>query len=173
MSQIIEVDGKKVRYTDKMILFVEFYLQHFNATKAALNAGYSEKTAFAIGHENLNKPKIQDLIKKRMSDVVMDTDEVLFRLGKMARATLADVVDIDEKGVVKLDLKKAKDNGAIHIIRSLVPTAHGLKVELHDQRGALVDIGKYLQMFTQKVDITSLGKELKGYTIVSPDDWDK
>ena len=153
MSQLIEVDGKKVRYTDKMILFVEYYLQYFNATKAALGAGYSEKTAYAIGHENLKKPKIQALINKRMTEAAMGADEVLFRLGKMARSTMADVIDIDENGVVKLNLKKAEENGSIHLIKSLVPTLHGLKVELHDQRGALVDIGKALQMFTNKLEI--------------------
>ena len=161
MSQKLEVDDKKVNYTDKMILFVEYYLQHFNATRAAKQAGYSDKTAFAIGHENLRKPKIAALINKRMSETAMGTDEVLFRLAKMARSTMADVVDIDENGATTLNLKKAEENGSVHLIKSLVPTLHGLKVELHDQRGALVDIGKALQMFTNKIDVTSAGEVIK------------
>lgn len=35
---------------------------HLNATKAAVNAGYSPKTAFTIGSENLRKPYIQERI---------------------------------------------------------------------------------------------------------------
>ncbi len=38
--------------------FVEEYLVDHNATQAAIRAGYSPKTAYSIGHENLNKPEI-------------------------------------------------------------------------------------------------------------------
>ncbi len=38
--------------------FVEEYLVDHNATQAAIRAGYSPKTAYSIGHENLKKPEI-------------------------------------------------------------------------------------------------------------------
>ena len=38
--------------------FAEEYLVDHNATQAAIRAGYSEKTAYSIGHENLKKPEI-------------------------------------------------------------------------------------------------------------------
>ncbi len=38
--------------------FVEEYLVDHNATQAAIRAGYSAKTAYSIGHENLKKPEI-------------------------------------------------------------------------------------------------------------------
>lgn len=38
--------------------FVDEYLIDLNATQAAIRAGYSQKTAHSIGHENLNKPDI-------------------------------------------------------------------------------------------------------------------
>ena len=41
--------------TDKQAAFVREYLIDLNATQAAIRAGYSEKTARAIGHENLGK----------------------------------------------------------------------------------------------------------------------
>ncbi len=37
-----------------------------NATRAAIRAGYSEKTAKSVGHENLIKPDIQAAIAKAM-----------------------------------------------------------------------------------------------------------
>lgn len=43
--------------------FVELY--DGNATLTAKRAGYSEKTAYAIGHENLKKPEIIQAIKTR------------------------------------------------------------------------------------------------------------
>ena len=42
--------------TAKQQRFIEAY--DGNATQAALTAGYSAKTAYAIGQENLKKPEI-------------------------------------------------------------------------------------------------------------------
>ena len=50
--------------TEKQKLFCEEYLIDLNATQAALRAGYSEKTAYSIGNENLKKPEIQEYIQK-------------------------------------------------------------------------------------------------------------
>jgi phage terminase small subunit len=44
--------------TAKQQRFVAEYLVDLCATQAAVRAGYSEKTAYAIGHENLSKPDI-------------------------------------------------------------------------------------------------------------------
>lgn len=41
--------------TEKQARFVAEYLVDLNATEAARRAGYSEKTAYAIGFENLRK----------------------------------------------------------------------------------------------------------------------
>ena len=45
--------------TPKQQRFVEEYLIDLNATQSAIRAGYSEKTAYSVGHENLKKPEIQ------------------------------------------------------------------------------------------------------------------
>ena len=42
--------------------FVAEYLIDLNATQAAIRAGYSVRTARAIGAENLTKPAIADAI---------------------------------------------------------------------------------------------------------------
>jgi phage terminase small subunit len=46
--------------------FVREYMVDFNATQAAIRAGYSEKTAYSIGQENLNKPEIKAAIDEAM-----------------------------------------------------------------------------------------------------------
>lgn len=51
--------------TAKQQRFVEEYLIDLNATQAAIRAGYSEKTAYSIGQENLKKPDIAAEIEKR------------------------------------------------------------------------------------------------------------
>jgi len=54
--------------TDKQRKFVDEYLIDQNATQAAIRAGYSEKTARAIGHENLTKPDISHAIHDRLRE---------------------------------------------------------------------------------------------------------
>jgi phage terminase small subunit len=49
--------------------FVEEYLIDLNATQAALRSGYSPKTAYSIGFENLKKPDIQEAIQKRREEL--------------------------------------------------------------------------------------------------------
>lgn len=51
--------------TTKQQRFVEEYMVDFNATQAAIRAGYSKKTADVIGCENLGKPKIAKAIAER------------------------------------------------------------------------------------------------------------
>jgi len=57
------------KLTSKQKRFCEEYLVDFNATKAAIRAGYSKKTAQAIGAENLTKPVISDFIKKKQDEI--------------------------------------------------------------------------------------------------------
>jgi phage terminase small subunit len=58
--------------TNKEELFCIEYLKDFNASKAAIRAGYSEKTSYAIGYENLKKPHISQKIselKNKISEI--------------------------------------------------------------------------------------------------------
>lgn len=60
--------------TPKQQRFVEEYLIDLNATQAAIRAGYSEKTAYSVGHENLKKPEIQKAIEEAKSQVSKRTE---------------------------------------------------------------------------------------------------
>lgn len=55
---------KKLKLTAKQRLFVEIY--DGNATKSAIKAGYSERTADRIGPELLSKPHVAEAIRVRM-----------------------------------------------------------------------------------------------------------
>ena len=62
-------DENREKLTDKQERFCYEYVLHLNATKAAINAGYSEKTAYSIGFENLIKPEIQKRIDEMKSNL--------------------------------------------------------------------------------------------------------
>lgn len=78
-----------MKLTEKQKIFCDEYIISLNATQAAIKAGYAEKTAYAIGAENLKKPKIQSYISERMeqkeSSLIATQDEVLQYLTSVLR----------------------------------------------------------------------------------------
>jgi len=71
-------------------IFCEEYLKDSNARKAAIRAGYSERSAASIGYENLQKPKIKRYISQLMQARNLRTqvtaDRVLEELAKVGFA---------------------------------------------------------------------------------------
>ena len=59
----------KDKLTPKQKIFCEEYIIDWNASRAARDAGYSEKTAKDIGCENLAKPNIQAYIAEIQEDL--------------------------------------------------------------------------------------------------------
>ena len=57
------------KLTDKQERFCEEYVIDWNATRAAIAAGYSENTAKEIGCENLTKPNIKEHIEEIQKDL--------------------------------------------------------------------------------------------------------
>ncbi|MFZ5517673.1 MAG: terminase small subunit [Candidatus Zhuqueibacterota bacterium] len=74
-----------MKLTDKQKLFSEEYLVDLCATKAAIRAGYNNRTARAIGSENLTKPyiksEIQRLMDERSKKTEITAEDVLRELG--------------------------------------------------------------------------------------------
>jgi len=65
--------------------FISAYLMSFNATRAAIAAGYSERSAPTTGHDLLRQPKVAEAIKLHLTASAMSADEVLMRLAELAR----------------------------------------------------------------------------------------
>lgn len=66
--------------TPKQQRFVEEYQIDFNATQAAIRAGYSKRTAKQIATENLSKPVISKAIKVKQSELSERTGFTLDKL---------------------------------------------------------------------------------------------
>lgn len=155
--------------TAKQQRFVDEYLIDLNATQAAIRAGYSQKTARSISNENLTKPDIQAAIEKGMKDrsgrVEITQDMVLKELAKIGFSDIRKVVRWGETqvrmvdgeddgpedmvpyhGLALIDSTEIDDNTA-GAIAEVSQGKEGLKVKLHDKKGALVDIGRHLGMF--------------------------
>lgn len=94
--------------TDKQKRFCDEYLIDCNATQAAIRAGYSPKTAYSIGEENLKKPELKTYIDERLeqlhSEKTADTQEVMEYLTSVMRGEHTEqVLRLDGDGVQVVD----------------------------------------------------------------------
>ena len=93
--------------TAKQKAFVQEYLIDLNATQAAIRAGYSEKTAYEIGRQNLNKLEIQEAIKAKADERSIQselTEEWVLQRLKFIADTCSKPDEngkIDSKGAVR------------------------------------------------------------------------
>lgn len=118
--------------------FCDEYLVDCNATQAAIRAGYSPKTAYSIGVENLKKPELKDYIDEHLermhNEKTADAQEVLEYLTSVMRGeheeeTLRMIGD----GVQKIDK---------------------IEVSAKDRIKAAELIGKRFGMFKDGIDIS-------------------
>ena len=117
--------------TPKQAAFVEHYIVDLNATQAARRAGYSPKTAQAIGAENLTKPVIAAAIQKAMNARTerceISADKVLNELAVVGFAS-------------KEDIKAWNTNGVI--------------MRVSDKVSALEKLGKHMKLFTDVLELS-------------------
>jgi phage terminase small subunit len=174
------------KLTPKQQAFVSAYILHrFNATRAAIAAGYSEKSAYSIGSENLKKPEIRAAIDAYFVEGTMSAREVLFHLTLQARGDIGDIWDEVKGGVDWAKARAENKTGLIkRVKRKTTRIVHREdpdedvieeEVEFHDPQKALHLLGKELGLFVDKSE-TKLSGEVevkKAYQKFSPDDWDE
>lgn len=167
------------KLTEKQELFVKEYLLDLNATQAASRAGYKKENAYAIGAENLRKPKIAEKIAEAMAERSKRTeitqDRVLQELAAIAFANGSDFAKVVDKpvfdsvnGVPVMDpvTGKQKTYKAVQLVntedlpeekkKALAGIKHGkygIEVSSCDKVKALELLGRHLGMFTEKLQV--------------------
>ena len=124
--------------TAKHKIFCNEYLRNgFNATQAAIKAGYSENTARQTGYDILTYPYIRDYIDKRVDFMLADKQELTKQwIDECKRYAFmsADVMEIEQ-------------------------------VRASDKKGFMDLLGKYLTLFTEKKDIKHTTLDANGNEI--------
>ncbi|MDQ7965182.1 terminase small subunit [Pseudomonas plecoglossicida] len=156
--------------TAKQQRFVDEYLIDLNATQAAIRAGYSKKTASSQGERLLRNVEVRKYLQAQRQDLQGRTkitqEMVLKELAKIGFSdirkvvrwgeTMVRMVDGEEEcaedmvpyhGLALIDSTEIDDDTAA-AIAEVSQGRDGLKVKMHDKKGALVDIGRHLGMFS-------------------------
>ena len=144
--------------TDKQKRFCDEYLVDLNATQAAIRAGYSKKTAYSIGDENLRKPELKKYIDERIaekqSQLIATQDEVMKYLSSVMRREKTESV------VVTLSREKSMyvpdENGTMRkqTVKEEIPKVVEIPARLSDANKAAELLGKAYGAFRDKVDVS-------------------
>ncbi len=142
------------KLTPKQRRFIDEYLIDLNATQAAIRAGYSEKTAYSIGLQNLKKLEIQAEIQKRrnrlQNKLEITQERVLQELAAIAFANGADYAKVVNSGLlptVEMIPTEELPPEKLPAIAGIKANQYGVEVKLHDKVKALELLGKYLGTF--------------------------
>lgn len=155
--------------TAKQQRFVDEYLIDLNATQAAIRAGYSKKTADQQASRLLTNVKVSQYLSERrlaLQGRIEITQEMVLR--ELAKIGFSDIRKVVRWGETKVRMVDGEDDGPEDMVPyhglALIDSTEidedtagaiaevsqgrdGLKVKLHDKKGALVDIGRHLGMF--------------------------
>ncbi len=144
------------KMTAKQMRFCDEYLIDLNATQAAIRAGYSQKTARAIGAENLTKPYIKEYIEKRMAEkeaeLIADQNEVMKYLTSVMRREKTESV------VVTLSKETSNyvpdDEGKMRkqTIKEEIPEIVEIPARLCDSNKAAELLGRAYGIYSDRVE---------------------
>lgn len=150
----------------KQQAFVEEFIRTGNATRSAVAAEYSEKTAYSQGNRLLKHAEVQAEIGRRFAIKAMGTDEVLGRLAEQARfdptpyllfkTEFDEYEDAPVKVLMGIDIDKLQADGLGHLVKSISKTRNGLRIEWQDGQKALELIGKHLGLFRERIEHSGL-----------------
>lgn len=143
------------KLTKKHQIFVAEYLACFDATKAALAAGYSPKTAQSQGCQLLKHPKVSAEITKK-------TEKRLEKLDITADYVLQNIVEVGERCMQKrwpVMVGQGKHRKQLTEVVNDPETGDPVEAEVFefDSLGALKAqelLGKHLKLFTDKIEAT-------------------
>lgn len=148
---------RKKELTAKQLRFCEEFVIDFNATAAAIRAGYSKKSAEQIGFQTLRnlqvQKKVSELSAAASERAGLSADWVRERLMEIVERCMMGAVKTDRKGapvVIPYQQKQFEDS----MVKKAEESNWALVWEF-DASGAnraLELLGKTLKMFTEKVE---------------------
>ena len=140
--------------TGKQQAFVAAYLSNgFNATKAAVEAGYAPDSAHVEGCRLLRNAKVAAAIARTFQDKGIAPETVQILLGNVAFE--ADITDFEPWIKGKKTLAQLRAEGVdTRAVKSATDSPRGRRIELHDRLAALKELGRILGLVTSKHEIT-------------------
>jgi len=147
--------------TNKQVRFCQEYLVDLNGKRAAIRAGYSEKSASASGRYNLRQADVRQVIAQKMEQLGQDAEggarQVIKELQRIAFCDPAVLLKQDAEGLPVLDDLAGRD-GALAAVAQLKQGKTGIDVKFYDKLKALELLGRHFGMFSERENGEDEGK---------------
>ncbi len=138
--------------------FVREFLVDGNATQAAIRAGYSPRSAVHSAKRLLRMPAITEAIAKAQAEAAkrneITVDRVLQELSRIAFHDPSKIVTVSKRQAVRITPTEDLDEDSRRCVESVGESQHGLRIKLLDKTKALELLGKYLDMWVDRHEIT-------------------
>lgn len=153
--------------TEQRLKFVNEYFRTGSGTKAAIAAGYSERSAHAQACRLLKCADVREELTRLRAEaaarVQVDTDYLLSKFRAIAEADLKDFLEFRKVNrTIKIFLRSDIGEMNTAVIKRISQGPKGaLKIELHDKENALIQLGRHIGFFNDELTIkTNLEKLL-------------
>ena len=144
-------------------LFIVEYLKDMNATQAAQRAGYSAKSADAMGGDLLHDPRIARAVRtaqaRRLERLELTADDVLRELAYVAMQRASSFVDDAGKLLPLKDLPPGADAAIadMELVTGNLDAGDGkrdriVKIKKWNKTEALRDLAKHFGLLQDKVE---------------------
>jgi len=138
--------------TPKQKIFCEEYVIDWNATRAAIKAGYSEKTASEMGYENLKKPHLAQYIEDIQKDLgKLAGVSALMNVLELKKIAFTNITDFKDGWMTEKDFEALEDDTKAALSEIQYQEKSGrdgveriVKFKLHDKQKAIEQLNKML-----------------------------
>jgi phage terminase small subunit len=138
-------------------VFCQKYVIHLNATKAAIQAGYSKKTAQEQSSRLLSNVMIQNRVSELQKALAdrnkLKADDVINELKALAFWSINSFVEGGNRIKDISKLKRETNKPVVGIKTKTEYNEYGqtttVELKLADKRAALVDLGRHLGIFKE------------------------
>ncbi len=150
------MEQDEFKLTPKQRIFCHEYVLDWNATRAAKAAGYSEKTAEVIGHENLRKPYLKAYINHIQEDLAkLAGISKLTMINELQKIALSSIAHLHNTWIEIKDFEQLTDDqkAAIESIDTKIEIKEGksgvvevryVKLKLHSKLNAIDSLNKMM-----------------------------
>jgi phage terminase small subunit len=149
----------RVRFTPKQHLFIEAYLIHKNATKAAIAAGFSERSANNQGTRLMANDAIRAKIEARLASTLdryaVTSERIIRELALIGFGSIDDFIAVQDDGSLVVDFGTATREQMASLksveidertIDGAAPGVRKIKISMNDKRQALMDLAKIARL---------------------------
>ena len=148
--------GQK-KLSPKQHKFVDEYIMLDNATQAAKNAGYSEKTAYSQGQRMLKNVEVAAEVARRRAELrktCATPERIVKEYLSLYNTNMRDIAAWGPGGVAARPSDTLTEEQAAAISEISETKDGNIKVKLHDKKGILDSLARIAGMFQDKLDVS-------------------